>query len=122
MFSQGWRRCALTILLPWLVLGHDGIDEQIHRVTGLIRQSPQNADLYFRRAELERAAHQWKPAITDYDSALRLRPGYRAALLGGGLARLSAGDLTAARRTFDRFLELVPGHPDGCGGGMHFRF
>src|SRR6185369_6483084 len=95
---------------------HDTVDEQILRITLLLRGSPRNAELYFRRAELQRAARQWRPALADYQAALSIKPNYPAALLGRGFALLGDGDAVAAKQSFNRFLERVPGNPDALLG------
>jgi tetratricopeptide (TPR) repeat protein len=92
------------------------LDEQILRITLLLRSSPRNAELYFRRAELQRAARQWRPAVSDYRAALSINSNYPAALLGQGFALLGDGDAAAAKQSFNRFLNRFPNNPDALLG------
>src|SRR5215210_4605900 len=75
------RPCStfLTIAAALLLLSqpssaHDGVADQIARLSAQIIRDPANAALLCRRGELYGAAHQFKEAPADIDAAVRIDP------------------------------------------------
>jgi predicted Zn-dependent protease len=84
---------------------HGDLHDQIERLTGEIKQNPQNGELYFRRAELHRVHRDWDLALADYEMAAVLAPEMAAVDLARGRLLLEAGWPRSAIVFLDRFLE-----------------
>lgn len=102
-----WLALSLTLPAP-LVLGHDGLHEQLKEVTARIKREPRNASLYLRRGELLRLHRDWNRAAADYDRAARLDPALTIVDLARGKMLFEAGRLRVARIALDRFLKRQP--------------
>src|SRR5688500_14536214 len=70
---------------------HDGISDQIARLTVQLSNDPANPVLLLRRAELYRATRQWKKALNDLDRVARLDPTIETVNLGRAKVLLDAG-------------------------------
>jgi tetratricopeptide (TPR) repeat protein len=110
---RGLRTMVLMLVfLAPLVFAHGDLVEQIDALTARISAEPNNAELYFRRAELYREHEQWPAAAADYDRFERLAPAAASVHLGRAKL-LQAMDLYPAAQTeLDKFLLLQPGNVD----------
>lgn len=70
---------------------HEGVHEQIAKVTARIQLDPRNARLFLQRGELHRVHRNWRSATRDYDRAGRLDPALAAVDLARGLLLLDRG-------------------------------
>ena len=93
---------------------HDGLHEQVAKVTARITLDPRNASLFLQRGELHRMHGNWSSATRDYDRAGRLDPTLAAVDLGRGLLLLDRGRgaqaLTPLRRYVNARSEDSRGH------------
>lgn len=103
-----WAAC-LTLVWPVVCQAHPDIDSQVAALTAEIAKRPDNADLYFRRAELHRYHQAWKLALADFDRALQRDPRLDKARLARAATVLESGKPADARPAFDAFLS---DHPD----------
>ncbi|QIZ70311.1 tetratricopeptide repeat protein [Oxynema aestuarii] len=77
-------------------------------LTDLIRDRPDFAEAWNRRAVLYYTIGQYRQAIADCEKAIELNPIHFGALHGLGLCHASVGDYRAAIRAFRRALEIQP--------------
>jgi tetratricopeptide (TPR) repeat protein len=92
---------------------HGLLHLQIETLTGQIEQNTNNAQLYFRRAELHRQHQDALAAAADYDRVAKLDPGLAAVDLGRGRLLSDLGRLAEAKGRLDRYLEKVPDDSEG---------
>lgn len=109
------RRVGLVAMLAIAALAraafaHGDLHEQIVSVTAQIQKSPDNADLYLKRADLNRLHEEWPAAAADYDRAEKLAPSAPAIHLGRGKMLLATGRLDDAKGELDKFIAAKPGH------------
>jgi tetratricopeptide (TPR) repeat protein len=70
-----------------------------------------DADLWLFRGRYRVEAQECAGAAADFERAERLAPNHAPAFASEGVARLCAGDKSAARRAFTRSLEIDPNQP-----------
>lgn len=92
---------------------HEGLDEQIGRLTAQITREPRDARLYLRRGELHRLHRAWSAASADYAQAARLAPGLAEVRLARARLALDRGRPGAALAEVDAFLAAHPDAPAG---------
>lgn len=112
------RSARMTALAAWLLTlaiasGHGDLHDQINRITWQIRQSPQDVDLYLRRARLNHLHQDWAAAGADFDRAEALAPTLDAIHLGRGQMLLAAARFADAKSELDKFLTKMPLHVEG---------
>jgi predicted Zn-dependent protease len=104
---------ALSCAIPFLSFAHGDLHEVIEGVSRAISNAPEDATLYFRRAELLRLHQSWAEAEADYAKAETLAPSMNPVKLGRAQVRLAQGDEEGALQLLDEFLSARPGHPEG---------
>lgn len=110
--SSGWLACALALLASGRsAAAHDGLHEEIARLSSAIERDPCSAELHLRRAELHRLHRDWNAALSDLRRAEALDPRLDGLYLAGARIQLDAGGLGAARDLLGRQLALHPGDP-----------
>ncbi len=92
-------------------IAHGDLHEVIDGVTKAIADTPDNAALFLRRAELYRLHHDWAAAEADYGHAIRLQPELSVVKLGLAQVRLAQGRERAGLQLLDDFLVSTPAHP-----------
>lgn len=118
MRSQSRKRGKLAVLALTVALivwggpasAHDGIADQIARLSVQLSNDPRNSMLLLRRAELYRAVRQWKNALGDLDRVSALDPTIEAVDLVRAQVLLGAGQPRGAIKAANRFLLKQPGH------------
>ncbi len=111
MRTAGRVLSALVLLsLPSAVSAHGNLDEAIGAVSSALKGSPNDADLFLRRAELHRMHRDWDAAERDYAQVNRLAPGLEGAKLGLAELRLAQGREEDALQLLDEVLEKCPTH------------
>lgn len=99
------------IKLPALQ-AHADLLALIDLVTKQIGTDPNNAVLFWRRAELYRSHLDWQLAANDYDRAAQLNPKLSAVELGRGKMLFESGQTARAKVELDKFLGDQPDHVD----------
>lgn len=99
----------------WLLAGgnglaHGDLHERIIVVSKQIEERPLDAQLYLRRADMERQHEDWPAALRDYDKARQLDPAMNLDLQRGRTL-LEAGRPEGALPLLDRVLESTPDDP-----------
>lgn len=84
------------------------VDEAEAVLTDLVRDQPDFAEAWNRRAVLYYLRGQYREAIADCETALHLNPVHFGALHGLGLSQAALGDYMAAIQSFRRALEIQP--------------
>ncbi len=102
----------LCVALPSL-FGHGDLGEAIEAVTQAIADSPQDAALFLRRAELHRLHEDWPAAEADYALAVKLQPTMRVVKFCRAEMRLAQGRENEALLLLDDFLATTPAHAGG---------
>lgn len=74
----------------------------------LIRDLPDFAEAWNRRAVLYFSTRQFKKALTDCQKVVQLNPVHFGALHGMGLCHAALGDYSAAIQAFRKALEIQP--------------
>lgn len=92
-------------------LAHGDLHEAIDAVSQVIAESPGDAALYLRRAELRRMHEDWPAAEADYAQARKLQPDMEVVTFGLAQMRLAQGREKDARKLLDDFLVKRPEHP-----------
>ncbi len=111
MRTAGLVLPALVLLsLPGFVSAHGNLDEAIDAVSSTIKGSPNDADLFLRRAELHRMHQDWDAAERDYTQVNRLAPESEGAKLGLAELRVAQGREEDALQLLDEVLEKCPSH------------
>jgi predicted Zn-dependent protease len=104
--------CGVLGFLPFQILAHGDLHEQIAATTKLIAREPGNAELYLKRGELHRAHEDWDGALADYEQAATLNPKLTLVDLARGKALLAANWPASAKFFLDRFLTAHTNHVD----------
>ena len=104
---------AITKIFPFVLLvaslaAHDDIDVQVAALTERISLTPDDSDLYHRRAELHRAHEEFALALADYDQALKRAPDQVASHVGRSSALLANGQPGQALASANRASSLQP--------------
>lgn len=102
---------ALVTLLAWTGLAHDGLHEQITRLSASIADQPNDASLHFRLAEIYCQHADIEPALKELAETERLAAGKFPTDLLRGDALLQAGKAAEARAALERVLVAQPEHP-----------
>ena len=76
-------------------------DTALSLLARAIKLEPDNERNYFKRANVLKRAGKASRAVEDLDSALRIKPGYGAALLMRARALLGIGRCAEAKRDYD---------------------
>ena len=76
-------------------------DTALSLLARAIKLEPDNERNYFKRANVLKRAGKASRAVDDLDSALRIKPGYGAALLMRARALLGIGRCDEAKRDYD---------------------
>ena len=101
---------ALAIVLAGAAFAHGDLHGQIEGATAQIRQRPDDAALYLKRAELYRLHGEPTLSAADYDRSARLDPGLAGVHLGRGKLLLETGQPADAARELDLYLDRHPRH------------
>jgi tetratricopeptide (TPR) repeat protein len=102
--------CALVCLalLPGLgsfeLRAHPGLERDIERVTGELEASPDNVELYVRRAHYYRLHEEYDPSLADLDRARELDGENLSVALGRGLTLSAMGRDEEAEAALDFFI------------------
>jgi predicted Zn-dependent protease len=80
---------------------HGDLHEAIDAVSQVIAQSPGDAGLFLRRAELRRMHEDWPAAEADYAKARSLQPDLDAVTFGLAQMRLAQGRENDAMKLLD---------------------
>ena len=87
-------------------------DTALSLLARAIKLEPDNERNYFKRANVLKRAGKASRAVEDLDSALRIKPGYGAALLMRARALLGIGRCAEAKRDYDCLLYTSPSPRD----------
>ncbi len=111
------RLFIFTLLLGVLWAGcplagraHGDLDDSIAEASRRIAASPDDATLYFQRAEFYRLHEEYEAAEADYRRARELDPGLASPLLGLAQIRLATSRPAESLPWFDDFLQAHPKH------------
>jgi tetratricopeptide (TPR) repeat protein len=90
----------------------DGSDGIVAGCTAMIRSHDWTgstlAGVYYNRANAYFDQGKYAEAIHDYDAAIRLRPGYQAALKNRGLTKIKIGDSAGGQADLDAAAAAPP--------------
>ena len=89
---------------------HGDLHEAIDAVSRVIAESPHDASLLVRRAELFRMHRDWPAAEADYAQARKLEPDMEIVEFGLAQMRLAQGREKDALKLLDDFLAKRPAH------------
>lgn len=92
--------------LAQLLFDSGQVDESGQIYRKLAAESPNLATVYCGLGKLQAAQDKWKQAITSYKRALGIFGNYAAAQYALAMAYRHTGDLTEARRGFDRYEDI----------------
>lgn len=101
-----------ALLLPVSARAHGAIHDRIDAVTKRLAETPDDADLYLKRAELYRVDGSWEAALADYGRASDLAPGMAAVDLARAEMLFEAARPAPALEAVDRYLAAEPGSYD----------
>jgi tetratricopeptide (TPR) repeat protein len=107
------------VFIPGNTFGDDinaryrDLHAQILEVTRQMEQNPGRAELYFKRAELNRVHGLWDAAEADYDRTVSLDPKLLMVDLGRGKMFLEAGWPLSSRAVLDRYLNHQTNEAEG---------
>lgn len=93
--------------------GHGELHDRIAELGAQIDRHPDDATLYFRRAEMRRLHQEWTEAEDDYRKAATLNPNLAAVRLGRATLRLDCGHPAEAEKLATDYLREAPGQSDG---------
>jgi tetratricopeptide (TPR) repeat protein len=96
------------LLEPVQAFAHEGLHEQIAKVTAQIKLYPNDASLYLKRGELYRLHRDWQRAIADYRQVKRLAPELEVVEFAFGLLFFEAGQFQQANGWLNRYLLHTP--------------
>ena len=116
----GWRSISPVLVSLLALFGgtapapaHGDLDLQISAATEAIAKEPNSADLYLRRADLNRLHGDWGAAQRDIDRARELAPDLAVIDLVRGRLFLDVKRFIGAEEALDRFLARTPDHVEG---------
>jgi tetratricopeptide (TPR) repeat protein len=101
------------LLFSGFCFAHEELSQQIREISAQIQQAPANAELYLRRAELNRTDARWKDAERDYRKAKNLAPGLDAADFGLALLYYDQHRFQDSLHALNQFLAKHPEHAAG---------
>lgn len=104
---------VLTLAWPPPASGHGEVHERIAELSTQIDRRPEDATLYFRRAEMRRLHQEWTEAEDDYRKAATLNPQLAAVRLGRATLRFDCGHAAEAEKLATEYLAEAPGQSDG---------
>lgn len=106
---------ATVLTLAWQppASGHGEVHERIAELSTQIDRRPEDATLYFRRAEMRRLHQEWTEAEDDYRKAATLNPQLAAVRLGRATLRFDCGHAAEAEKLATEYLAEAPGQSDG---------
>ena len=87
---------------------HGDLHDRIVEITAQIARQPANADLIFKRAELNRQHEDWPAALADYAKVDAITPGLPGVHFGRGSILLAQGKTAAAIAALDLGLAAAP--------------
>jgi len=90
-----------------MALGHGLVHEQIDELTHLIKNNPQNVELYLKRGRLFIEAKHYHEANTDFEQALKLDNKTRAAYYFLGDVALKTAQFDQARQYANIFIKKL---------------
>ncbi len=105
-----WLSAVLYCSAPSSAYAHGDVHEQIEAVNKRLSRDPNNAALYHKRGELERAHGDRRAALRDYARAEALDSELHVVHLSRGRVLLESGDAKAAVASLSTFLDLHPRH------------
>ena len=86
-------------------------DRSLKLVSAALEAQPTDAELWLFRGRYRIEAKDCAGAVADFQKAEQIAPRQASAYTSEGLAQMCAGNPAAARRAFDRSLELDPNQP-----------
>lgn len=98
---------------PAAALAHGSAEDALARITGRIREDPDNARLYLLRGEIYRDERAWAAAEADFRRAAQRDPRDPDVALCLGRLFLDASRPADAEAALSRFLAQRPGDPLG---------
>jgi len=107
------RPCILWLIMAAGAVAHGPLHEQIATATAQVRREPQNARLYFKRAELHRHHGDFQAARADYEKALALDESLAETELGLGRILLAEEQPEKALEALHRYVALRPEDGEG---------
>jgi predicted Zn-dependent protease len=113
------RRALLAgVSLGWLWLSapapaHEENSQVVEKLTEQIAAAPNDAELYLKRAEMQRLTSHWHAAEVDYARARQLAPDLRIIDLACATMWNDAGMPEHALPLLDRFIQHAAQNPDG---------
>ena len=110
--SRSIGAIVLAIALAGPAAAHGDLHEQIAAVSAKIARSPNDPDLYLKRAELNRFHEDWTASEADYRRAERLAPTLFLVSLGRGKLYLARGKYAPALAELDKVIAVEPDHVD----------
>lgn len=106
---------VVSLALPFPLLAHGTIHEQIADLDQRIATSPADAELYLRRGDLHRRHRDWAEALADLDRAAGIDPRAVEVHFVRGETFLDSGRPEDAERSLARYLSLLPDGPEHHG-------
>lgn len=108
----------LAVSLGWLCLAatvpaHEENSLVVEKLTEEIAAAPNDAQLYLKRAEMQRLTNHWHAAEADYTRARELAPDLRLIELAFATMWNDAGMPERALPLLDRFIQRDAQNPDG---------
>jgi tetratricopeptide (TPR) repeat protein len=80
---------------------------------GIVKNIPPDAVVLYNSANLKYNRSDFKGALSDFDSAILIQPGYAKAYNNRGILKASAfKDYAGAIKDFDKAIEINPGYGD----------
>lgn len=98
----------LAVCLSFSAFGHEGIDTQIQSLNKRVLESPQEYQLYLRRADLYRRHKEWNNALKDLERADKLEPGNYESALSRAQLELDRNNPEKSLQILDDLLQHQP--------------
>lgn len=114
------RSAAVALLVVFMSVAgishqasaHGDVHVQIELITLKIEEMP-TAELYVKRADLQRLDENFMAALSDLDRAEKLNPELDTIYMTRGRTQFEAGRFEHAIPALSRLLQIKPDHPDG---------